>query len=533
MSAAEAQRAAAEPGLRGATGDDLPAMAEIFVQSWLGAYGGIVPDDVLDALRPASVAADLAVGLDDPRLTTVMALDTAGKPVGFARFGDDPADRGNGADAVGGYLAALYMHPAATGLGVGRRLLRHALDAMPGRPVRLWVFEANSRARALYEKAGFRAEGPRGIDPRWRTPQIRMRRPARNEPRPLPPIPDVVLPSVRAVSTTTIRRPLRRPFRTALRTVRTLSAVEVVLHTADGATATGTTVATPAITGDTADGILDALHGPLTQALRGGPRTLAAALRAVEAAAPGVPSARAAADLALHHLATGPSGARRSELPAFSGLPDLLGKAALPVRSDLTISVDTPAAMAAAAREGVGAGFDTLKLKLADPDLDVRRVTEVHAELGGAERRTVLRVDANQAWTPDEAIRVLDRIAALGIDLELVEQPTPAADIAGLARVRRNSPWPILADESVFTADDVRRVADASAADLVNLKLLKCGGLGPARDVVAACAESGLGLIVGCMLEPAEGVTAARHLAAAAAAGPLAHDLDAGWWTAN
>jgi L-alanine-DL-glutamate epimerase-like enolase superfamily enzyme len=87
-----------------------------------------------------------------------------------------------------------------------------------------------------------------------------------------------------------------------------------------------------------------------------------------------------------------------------------------------------------------------------------------------------------------------------------------------------------MADESVFTADDVRRIADARAADLVNVKLLKCGGLHPARALVGACADTGLGLLVGCMLEPEEGVAAAAALASVASAGPLAHDLDAPWW---
>lgn len=532
-----AGRVAADVGLRTAGADDVAAMAEVFVQAWRSGYRGVVPDDIIDALEPSGVAGDLAAGLDNPRLTTVLAVDTDGNPVGFTRFGED-AEQADGA-----YLAALYVHPAAGGLGVGRALLRHALDAMPGRDVRLWVFEANSRARDVYERAGFRREGPRRTDPRWRAPQVLMRRPAHNRPRPLPPLPDLELPPIDGLSTAVVRRPLRRPFRTALRTVRALSAIEVSLHTPSRVPGVGTTVATPAITGDTEESVLAALHGPVTQALRRGPRTLAEALDAVGAAAAGVPSARAAADLALHHLAAGHAGLVGSgeavSGDAVSGdaaeagwLPALLGNAAAPVRSDLTVGVDSPSAMAAAAREAVTEGFGTLKLKLADPETDVQRVADVHAALGGADRTALLRVDANQAWSPADAVRVLDRIAALGIDLELVEQPVRADDIAGLARVRQASPWPVLADESVFTAEDVRRVADASAADLVNLKLLKCGGLGPARDVVAACAETGLGLVVGCMLEPAEGVAAARHLAAAAAEGPMAHDLDAGWWAA-
>jgi L-alanine-DL-glutamate epimerase-like enolase superfamily enzyme len=128
---------------------------------------------------------------------------------------------------------------------------------------------------------------------------------------------------------------------------------------------------------------------------------------------------------------------------------------------------------------------------------------------------------------------VLEALHGRGVPLELVEQPVAAHDLSGLAFVRARSPYPVLADESVFTADDVRRVADAEAADMVNLKLLKSGGLHPARDVVAAAAEAGLGLLVGCMLEPEEGVAAAGALASLASDGPLAHDLDAPWWVSG
>ncbi|WP_331772388.1 GNAT family N-acetyltransferase (plasmid) [Embleya sp. NBC_00888] len=519
-----ADHPAATHTLRPAAADDLPAMADVFIQAWRSGYRGVVPDEVIDSLRPAQVALELAGGLDDARLTTVLATDTDGRPVGFARYGDSAEHPGDGC------LAALYVHPLAAGAGLGRRLLRHALDAMAERDVWLYVFEANTRARGVYDRAGFRPAGPRRTDPRRRTPEVLMLRRARNRPRPLAPLPDVELPRIRSVTTTVLRRPLRRPFRTALRTVRELSAVEVVLRTGDGDTVSGTTVATPAITGDTEEAILAAVHGPIANALCRGPRPFGEGLAAVAAALRGVPSARAAADIALHNLA-----ARRIDPDpgGLEGLAALFGNRPAPVRTDLTISLDDPPTMAAAAREAVAEGFDTLKLKLADPEHDVERVAAVHAGLGGASRTAVLRLDANQAWTRDEAVRTLDRIAALDIDIELVEQPVAAGDIDGLAYLRARSPWPVLADESVFTADDVRRVADASAADLVNLKLLKCGGLGPARDVIAACAEAGLGLVVGCMLEPEEGVAAAHALAAAASTGPHAHDLDAGWWTAT
>jgi ribosomal protein S18 acetylase RimI-like enzyme len=152
--------------LRTAGPADLPAMAEVFVAAWRDGYRGVVPDAVIDGWTPDSAQAELGegTGLD------VVALDDADTVIGFVRYQSDAR-----------YLASLYVAPSAGGRGVGRALLRHALDAMAGQVVTLWVFEANARARVLYERAGFRPDGGRMVDPRWQTPQIRLRRaPARN-----------------------------------------------------------------------------------------------------------------------------------------------------------------------------------------------------------------------------------------------------------------------------------------------------------------------------------------------------------------
>jgi L-alanine-DL-glutamate epimerase-like enolase superfamily enzyme/ribosomal protein S18 acetylase RimI-like enzyme len=503
--------------LRPAVTADAPALAEVFLAAWRSGYRGVVPDDVIDGLEQADWTATLGRVLDTPGRHTAVAVDDRGAPVGFATYGADdehPAD---------GYLASLYVHPRAGGQGVGGRLLGHALDAMSDVDVRLWVFDGNAAARRLYERAGFRPDGARTTDPRWRTPQVRYRRPARNRARPLPPVPDVALPPVDSVEVAALHRPLRTVFRTALREVRELDAILVRIRAGELA-GSGTTVAVPQITGETGDSIRATVTGPLTGALRG-THTLAGALDAVHRAVPGNPSARAAVDLALHDLAARAAG---------TDLAGLLGNSAAPVRSDLTVSVDSRQAMADRAAQALADGFDTVKLKLDDAALDLHRIRAVHEALDGRltpdGRPPRLRVDANQAWTPEESVRLLAEVHALGIAIEFVEQPVAAADLDGMAFVRRRSPFPVLADESAFTAADIRRVAAAGAADLVNVKLLKCGGLGPAREAVQACAEAGLGAIIGCMLEPAEGVAAARHLAAAATTGPLAHDLDAGWW---
>lgn len=373
---------------------------------------------------------------------------------------------------------------------------------------------------------------------------------ATNRARALPPVPDIPLPEIRSVEIAPLRRPLRMVFRTALREVRELDAIAVRLRT-EALTGLGTTVAIPQITGETAESIRAAIAGPLTAAVLGR-HTLAEVLQALPASLAGNPAARAGMDLALHDLAAQLTG---------TDLPGLLGNPPAPVRTDLTVSVDTPEEMARRATQAIADGFDTIKLKLADPTLDLARVRAVDAvrqraseqAREGSPKRTQeaspgqrqdsarqdsagggvrLRLDANQAWTPAQAVEVLDAIHTLGIDIELVEQPVAAADLRGMAFVRQRCPFPILADESAFTADDISRVLDAEAADMVNIKLLKCGGLGPAREAVAVCAQAGIGVLIGCMMEPAEGVAAANALAATGTAGPLAHDLDAGWWVA-
>lgn len=498
-------------GLRPATRADAPALADVFVAAWHSGYRTVVPDDVIDGLDRAELTATFGQRVDTPDRHTVVAVDDASRPVGFAGYGPDAEHPGDG------YLASLYVHPAAGGRGLGNRLLRYALDEMPGGDVRLWVFAGNAVATRLYERAGFRPDGARLTDPRWRTPQVRLRRPVRNLARPLPPLPDITLPPIRAVETAPLHRPLRTVFRTALREVRTLDAIAVRLRTPD-LTGLGTTVATPQITGDTDESIRAAVAGPLTDCLLG-EHTLAGALAAIQQTLVGAPSARAAVDLAVHDLAAQTLG---------TDLTGLLGNAARPVRTDRTVSVDTPAAMAAEAARAVAEGFRTVKIKLTDSDRDLDRVRAVRAVLDGHD--VALRVDANQSWTPEQAVRLLAEIAALGIDLELVEQPVAASDLAGMAFVRQRSQAPILADESAFTAADITRIVEAGAADLVNIKLLKCGGLGPAREAVDVCARAGIGVLIGCMLEPAEGVAAARALAATATTGPLAHDLDAAWW---
>ncbi|MFC7480413.1 mandelate racemase/muconate lactonizing enzyme family protein [Luedemannella flava] len=160
---------------------------------------------------------------------------------------------------------------------------------------------------------------------------------------------------------------------------------------------------------------------------------------------------------------------------------------------------------------------------------DVARVRAVREAVGPATR---LRLDANQGWTPREAVGVIRAIENAGLDVELVEQPVVRADLDGLAWVTDRVTTPVLADEAVWSPRDLVEVIRRRAADLVNVKLAKCGGLGPARTLLALAEEYGVGTMVGSMMEGPIGVGAAASLVAATGTTAVS-DLDAAWWLAQ
>jgi muconate cycloisomerase len=152
---------------------------------------------------------------------------------------------------------------------------------------------------------------------------------------------------------------------------------------------------------------------------------------------------------------------------------------------------------------------DRFKVKIGAqaPEKDLDRLRRLAAALEG---RATLIVDANQAWDETVAARSLPVLAELGV--ALVEQPLPAWNVAGMARVRGRSTVPLMADECVFTPHDMLAVAQAAAADVVSLKLVKHGGLLGLRKVAAVAEAAGIGLYGGCLLESSIG--AAAHLQA-------------------
>lgn len=190
----------------------------------------------------------------------------------------------------------------------------------------------------------------------------------------------------------------------------------------------------------------------------------------------------------------------------------LVDDAAGVVPVNATVATPSVDGAVAAARRAVEAGFGTVKLKVAvvgSPAAEEERVAAVRAAIGRGVR---LRLDANGAWTPEEAFAALRRLVRY--DLELVEQPVPAADLAGLARVRRAVDVPIAADEAATTLDAVRRIIATGAADAIVVKPMVAGGLRPARRIIEEAVDAGLRVVVTTTIDAGVGVAAALHLAA-------------------
>src|SRR5699024_7913517 len=140
------------------------------------------------------------------------------------------------------------------------------------------------------------------------------------------------------------------------------------------------------------------------------------------------------------------------------------------------ISIKTPAAVATEAAEAIDRGFTEIKLKVGGQDqADVARI---HALSSAAEGRARLRVDANQGWDRSTALQVIRKSTDCGI--QWYEQPLAAADVEGLAALRRATDARLMIDEGVHTPGDLIRAIRCEAADMVNIKLMKAGGIRPA-----------------------------------------------------
>lgn len=302
-----------------------------------------------------------------------------------------------------------------------------------------------------------------------------------------------------------LRVPLKTPFKTALRTVDTVVDVVVQVHTDTGHIGWGEAPATAVITGDIHGSIIDAIRTCIAPRLIG--REVADLNRnctLVQSSMIHNTSGKAAVEIALYDL-----WAQLHNAPLYQ----MLGGGEPVITSDITISVDHIDKMVADSLSALERGFESLKIKVGkDIGLDIERVKAIHAAVDG---RALLRLDANQGWTAKQAVFAMNALENAGVELELLEQPVKADDIVGLKYVTDRVNTPVMADESAFSPLQAIDLIQQRAADIINIKLMKTGGLSNAIRVADIAALHGVPCMIGCMLESSISVAAAVHLAVA------------------
>ncbi len=302
-----------------------------------------------------------------------------------------------------------------------------------------------------------------------------------------------------------LRVPLKTPFKTALRTVDTVEDVVVLIRTDSGHTGYGEAPATAVITGDTHGSIIEAIDRFIKPRLIGQDvANLNRNCALVQSSMERNTSAKAAVEIALYDL-----WAQLHNAPLYQ----MLGGGDPVITTDITISVDYIDKMVADSLSAIDRGFESLKIKVGkDIGLDVERVKAIHAAVQG---RALLRLDANQGWTAKQAVQAMRTLEEAGVVLELLEQPVKAADISGLKYVTDRVNTPVMADESVFNPGQVFDLIQQRAADIINIKLMKTGGLSNAIRIADIAAIYGVPCMIGCMIESSISVAAAVHLAVA------------------
>lgn len=294
---------------------------------------------------------------------------------------------------------------------------------------------------------------------------------------------------------------LREPFEISLGTREKARNLVVLVETDSGVVGHGEGSPLPPVTGETQVAAVETARS-VTSILEGAAladyRELVTELRA---AVPGMVSALFAVETALLD-----AYCRDRDIP----LSELFGGAPTPVSTDITVPIVSPEAAVDRATRAADAGFDHIKVKTGgEVAADVARTVAV----ADAAPDATIKVDANQGWTPKAAETFVDEVTAAGVDIALLEQPTPKDDIPGLARTRDRLSVPVAADEAVFTPADATTVVRKEAADIINVKLGKSGVLGAAAIATIADAAS-LECMIGCMLESATGIATSAHLVA-------------------
>ncbi|MDH4056036.1 MAG: dipeptide epimerase [Gammaproteobacteria bacterium] len=314
-----------------------------------------------------------------------------------------------------------------------------------------------------------------------------------------------------------LRIPLKMPFKTALRTVDYMEDVVIVLQTDTGHKGFGSAPATAVITGETHGSIIEAIRTIILPAIKNEDiQNLNHVVDLIQGSLYKNFSAKAAVEIAVYDLFAQSLGA-----PLYK----ILGGGEPVLSTDLTISVDYIDKMVQDAIDAADRGFEALKIKVGkDMRVDIERVKAIYAAVSD---RALIRLDANQGWTPKQTVTALRELESSGVEIEFIEQPVRGNDVEGMKYVTERVTTSVMADESSFGPREVIDLIQMRGADIINIKLMKTGGISNAIKIADIAALYDVDCMMGCMLETAIGVSAAAHVAVAKSNSITRVDLDA------
>ena len=292
------------------------------------------------------------------------------------------------------------------------------------------------------------------------------------------------------------------PFTIATGTMRHAQNIFIRIHTSEGLIGVGECSAFPMIAGETQATCFELAKDFAACWKNKSATDINQRLNELDALIYRNYTAKSAFDLALYDLA-----AKAANLPLYQ----FLGGTNRTVESDLTIGIGTPEEMAATARDFISKEVHIIKVKLGkDVATDVERIRQIREAVGP---NMLLRIDANQGWSYEDAVLALTQLAPYNI--EFCEQPMRSWNDELMPELCKQSPIPLMADESVFTHRDAERLIRNNACAYINIKFAKSGGIREALRINQVAEKNGIACMMGGMLESRLALTAKVHVAIA------------------